>query len=299
MSIVVVGSIALDSVQTPSGSVENEPGGSALFSSIAASYFSEAKIVATIGTDFPESVLVKLNERGIDTNGITVEEGETFKWAGVYEEDLNKRRSIFTELGVFEKFNPDLPEAYRGSPYVFLANIDPDLQEEVLKQCYSPKMILCDTMNFWISSKRSSLVKLLEKIDILLLNDEEAREFSGGTNILKAGQWLLERGPKYVVIKKGEHGAILLGASEMFSLPSFPVYEVIDPTGAGDTFAGAMIGYLSKFEDPGFGELKRSLVSGTVLASFCIEGFGAEKLLSLSTEELEERTENFLEMLHI
>ncbi|MFQ6103196.1 MAG: PfkB family carbohydrate kinase [Candidatus Glassbacteria bacterium] len=299
MSVLVVGSIALDSVQTPAGVVENEPGGSALFASLAASFFTDVSIVATVGTDFPEAVLKRLNERRIDTRGITVEEGETFKWCGVYEENLNKRRSIFTELGVFERFSPHLPGPYRASPHVFLANIDPDLQKDVLRQVNSPRMSLCDTMNFWISGKRETLLELLKEINVLLINEEESLEFSGESSVLKAGRWLLERGPGNIVIKKGEHGAILFGQSEIFAVPSFPVYDVVDPTGAGDTFAGAMIGYLSQFERPGFNELKRSMVEGTVLASFCIEGFGARKILALSKEELEERTGYFLRMIRV
>lgn len=299
MSILVIGSVALDSVQTPSGSVEDEPGGSALYASIAASFYTDTRVVATVGTDFPDHVLTALEDRSIDTEGVTVEEGDTFRWSGIYEDDLNKRRSIFTKLGVFEKFKPRLPASYRELPHVFLANIDPDLQMDVLDQIKHPRLVLCDTMNFWINSKRPSLQKLLGKIDILLINDEEAKEFSGETNILKAGSWLLEKGPHSVVIKKGEHGASLFGSSEFFSLPSYPVYEVIDPTGAGDTFAGAMIGFLSRFEKPGFEELKQSLVAGSVFASFCIEGFGARRLLSLKKEEISARTKEFLEMFRI
>ena len=211
MSVLVVGSIALDSIQTPTDSVKDEPGGSALYASIAASFYTSASVVATVGADFPEDVCPMLEERGIDTTGINIEEGETFRWSGVYEEDPNKRRTLLTNLGVFEKFRPELPENFRRTPFLFLANIDPDLQRDVLRQVDSPTMTLCDTMNFWISGKRDSLTQLLKEIDILLINDEEAREFSGEISVLKSGKWLLEQGPRYVVIKKGEHGALLFG----------------------------------------------------------------------------------------
>jgi len=297
MSVLVVGSVALDSIQTPAGSVEDEPGGSALYASVAANFFTGASVVATVGSDFPRDVCPGLEERGIDTTGITIEEGETFRWSGVYEEDPNKRRTLLTNLGVFERFRPVLPDNFRKTPFLFLANIDPDLQREVLRQVEAPRMTLCDTMNFWISGKRDSLTKLLREIDILLINDEEAREFSGEISVLKSGRWLLERGPRYVVIKKGEHGALLFGPSRFFSVPSYPIYDVVDPTGAGDTFAGAMIGYLAGCPDPGFADIKKSLVYGSVLASYCIEGFGARRLLSLTKQEIESRRNNFLEML--
>lgn len=297
MSVLVVGSVALDSIQTPAGSVEDEPGGSALYASVAANFFSSVHVVATVGSDFPRDVCPKLEEHGIDTTGITIEEGETFRWSGIYEEDPNKRRTLLTNLGVFERFKPVLPDNFRKASFLFLANIDPDLQREVLRQVESPRLTLCDTMNFWISGKRESLTELLGEIDILLINDEEAREFSGEISILKSGRWLLERGPRYVVIKKGEHGALLFGRSEFFSVPSYPIYDVVDPTGAGDTFAGAMIGYLAGCPDPGFGDMKKSLINGSVLASYCIEGFGARRLLSLTEQEIASRRNTFLDML--
>jgi sugar/nucleoside kinase (ribokinase family) len=294
-----MGSIALDSVTTPAGKVEREPGGSALYAGLSASFYTGVKIVATVGTDFPDEVLSRLRTRSIDTDGISVEEGETFQWCGIYEEDINKRTTVFTRLGVFEHFDPKLPDSYRTERHVFLANIDPVIQAGVLAQMSSQTFTLCDTMNYWIRGKRESLLDVLGKVDALLINDEEALEFSGKTSLLHAGRWLLDQGVGYVVIKKGEHGAVLLGPSDIFALPSFPVYQVVDPTGAGDTFAGAMAGYLSLVEQPGFSELRRAVVRGTVLASFCIEGFGARRLFDVNEEEIGSRTRRFLDMIRI
>jgi sugar/nucleoside kinase (ribokinase family) len=294
-----MGSLALDSIETPSGSVENEPGGSALFASVAASLFTGVRIVATVGKDFPEGLLATLGKRGIDTQGVVVEEGETFKWGGIYESNMNKRRSVFTRLGVFERFDPLLPDDFRDSRHVFLANIDPDVQLRVLRQISSPDFVLCDTMNFWIAGKRSSLLELAKHVDVLLMNDEEALELSGETGILRAGRWLLAIGPRYVVVKKGEHGALLFGPEGVFSAPCFPVYDVVDPTGAGDTFAGAMLGYLSQCEKADFAALKQAVIHGSVVASFCIEGFGARKLLSLERTAFEKRLAEFLSMIRV
>lgn len=299
MGVLIMGSIALDSVTTPAGKVEREPGGSALYAGLAAGHFTGVKIVATVGSDFPEAVLSDLRSRSIDTEGISVEEGETFQWCGIYEEDINKRTTVFTKLGVFEKFNPRLPASYCAERHLFLANIDPVIQSDVLAQMNSKPFTLCDTMNYWIQGKRSSLLEVLEKVDALLINDEEALEFSGEKSILHAGRWLLDLGITYVVIKKGEHGSILFGPSGLFALPSYPTYQVVDPTGAGDTFAGAMAGYLATVEKPGFPDLKRAVVHGTVLASFCIEGFGAQKLLEVTREKITARTEKFLDMIRI
>lgn len=294
-----MGSLALDSVETPSGSVENEPGGSALFASVAASFFTGVRMVATVGSDFPAELLATLAQRGIDTQGVSVEDGETFKWKGIYERNMNTRRSVFTKLGVFEKFDPLLPECYSDSTHVFLANIDPDIQLRLLRQVRAARFVLCDTMNFWIGGKRSSLLELVKNVDVLLTNDEEAQELSGQSGVLKAGRWLLGKGPRYVVVKKGEHGALLFGSEGLFSAPTFPVYEVVDPTGAGDTFAGAMVGYLSRSEKADFTALKQAVLHGSVLASFCIEEFGARKLLSLGRQELEVRLRAFFEMMRI
>ncbi len=299
MSVLIMGSIALDSVTTPAGKVEREPGGAALYAGLAASIFTDVKIVATVGTDFPGEILSRLRGRSIDTDGISVEDGETFQWCGIYEEDVNKRTTVFTKLGVFEHFDPKLPDSFRDERHVFLANIDPVIQAGVLTQMNSKAFTLCDTMNFWIQGKRSSLLELLRKVDTLLINDEEALQFSGKKNVLHAGRWLLEQGISYVVIKKGEHGAILLGPSDIFAVPSFPIYRVVDPTGAGDSFAGAMAGYLSSVTEPGFAELRKAIVHGTVIASFCIEGFGARRLFDVTEEEIDSRTGQFLDMIRI
>jgi sugar/nucleoside kinase (ribokinase family) len=294
-----MGSLALDSVETPTGSVEDEPGGSALFASVAASFFTPVRIVAVVGSDFPGAILATLEKKGIDIEGVVTGDGETFRWRGIYENDMNRRRTLFTKLGVFEKFDPCLPARYCDSRHVFLANIDPDIQMRVLRQVSPPRFVLCDTMNFWIAGKRPSLLDVIREVDVLLTNDEEALELSGETSLLKAGRWLLSVGPRYVVVKKGEHGSLLFGPEGVFSAPSYPVFDVVDPTGAGDTFAGAMLGYLSQCETVDFAAMKKAVINGSVLASFCVEGFGARNLLLLSRAELENRFNVFLDMIRV
>jgi sugar/nucleoside kinase (ribokinase family) len=246
VSVVVVGSVALDSVKTPFGERTEALGGSAVYFSYSASFFSKVKLVGVVGQDFPSKNLELLRRRKIDLEGLQVSTGDTFRWSGFYEYDLNEAKTLDTRLNVFEKFSPNLPESYRSADCVFLANIDPDLQMRVLRQVRRPKLIAADTMNLWISTKKESLKALCREIDILILNDGEARQLSGKASLIQAGRLIQSWGPKFVVVKKGEHGVLLFSKKNVFSAPAYPLEEVFDPTGAGDTFAGGFVGYLNK-----------------------------------------------------
>ncbi len=246
MSLLITGSVALDSVKTPLQEHHDLLGGSASYASVAASFFEPVQMVAIVGTDFPEEYLALYRKHGIDLDGLQIVEGKTFRWSGEYEWDLNKRRTLSVELNVFETFQPKLPESYKRTPHVFLANISPQLQMHVLAQVIAPKFVVADTMDLWIGTQRDALIDLLRKIDCLVLNESEARELTKETSLIKAGRLLLNMGPKYVVIKKGEHGSLLFGADFFFSAPAYPLEDIHDPTGAGDCFAGAFTGYLAR-----------------------------------------------------
>jgi sugar/nucleoside kinase (ribokinase family) len=289
MSLLVVGSLAFDSVETPHGKREKVLGGSANYFSMSASFHASVRVVGVVGNDFPEGQLDTMKSRGIDVEGVQRVDGETFHWSGYYGEDMNQAHTLETRLNVFETFAPELPDAYCNSDVVFLANIDPDLQLQVLDQCKSPRLVACDTMNFWISGKRESLLKVLERVDLFLANEQEVRDLSGEKNLLAAAAWLRDRGPKNVIIKRGEYGAMLVTQKSIFNVPAFPLELVRDPTGAGDTFAGGAIGYLAGCGEITEEELKRSLAVGTVMASYNVEHFSFDRLLSVTPEEIQLR----------
>ncbi|MGQ0644174.1 MAG: PfkB family carbohydrate kinase [Elusimicrobiota bacterium] len=290
MSVVVVGSIALDSVKTPFGERREALGGSAVYFSYAASFFTDVRLVGVVGRDFPKKHLDLLKKRKIDLSGLQTVDGDTFRWSGFYEHDMNQAKTLETRLNVFEKFRPALPESHRDADCVFLANIDPDLQLDVLRQVRRPKLVAADTMNLWISAKRSSLLELCKRIDILVLNDGEARQLTGQASLVKAGRRIRSWGPKFVVIKKGEHGSLLFSGRDIFMAPAYPLEEVFDPTGAGDTFAGGFIGYLNKSGNKlkdAF--LHRGLFLGTVMASFTVENFSLDRLKTVSPKDIQTR----------
>ncbi len=299
MSILVVGSVALDSIKTPFGEVKEALGGSATYFSYAASFFAPVRLVAVVGSDFPKEHIQLLTSRGISIEGLETTTGKTFRWTGLYETDMNAARTLATELNVFQSFKPKIPASYATTPHVFLANIDPDLQLEVLEQVRSPQLTGCDTMNLWIGIKSDSLNRLLKKVDVFLLNDGEARQFTGITNLIKAGYDLLRRGPRVVIIKKGEHGAILVTREFFFVVPAYPVEDVFDPTGAGDCFAG---GFFSSLATNGNywdeTSLRQSIIFGTVMASFNVESFSLDRLTQLKQQEIVERYNRFKKFTH-
>jgi sugar/nucleoside kinase (ribokinase family) len=293
MSIVVVGSIALDHVTTPYGSVENALGGAATFFSVAASYFTPIQVVAVVGDDFTDEHRSVFVDRGVDIAGIEQADGKTFRYGCEYSWNLNERKTLFTELNVFESFSPKLPATYREAPYVFLANIAPELQLEVLEQVESPRLVAMDTMNFWIEGALDALKRTLSRVDILVINDEEARELAGEYNLVHAAAAIGQMGPRAVVIKRGEHGATAFLGDEVFTVPGFPLTELADPTGAGDTFAGGFMGYLARTGDHGPDALRRAIVAGSVMASFCVERFSLDGIADLDEDEIASRYRAF------
>jgi sugar/nucleoside kinase (ribokinase family) len=298
MSILVVGSVAYDTVETPFGKAERVLGGSASFFSVAASFFVPVNLVAVVGEDFGDKQLAAFKDRSISLEGLERARGETFHWQGKYSYDLNARDTIRTDLNVFESFKPKIPAAYRKSEYVFLGNIDPALQRDVLDQVEKPKVVACDTMNFWISGRLEELKKTLARVDILLINDSEARELSGEWNIVKAARAIRAMGPKTLVIKKGEHGVLMFTAEGAFAAPAYPLEDVFDPTGAGDTFAGGFMGYLASRGGAGDAALRRAVIMGSTLASFTVEAFSLDRLLKLTRPEIDERFRLFKHLTH-
>lgn len=293
MSILVVGSVALDTVRTPFGHVADILGGSATYFSASASFFAPVKIVAVVGEDFPSNEMDFLVKKGVDLSGLEIQKGKTFRWLGRYGYDLNDAETIKTELNVFENFQPKIKEEYKNTPYLFLANIDPDLQREVLEQMNSPKVVVCDTMNYWIESKRFQLLNTMAKVNIMLLNETEARQLSGEPNLIKSARIIKAYGPEIVIIKKGEHGALLFTKDCIFSAPAYPLEEIYDPTGAGDSFAGGFLGWLAKADEISLPTLKRAMIYGSAMASFCVENFGPERFKTLSTDEIKARFMEF------
>lgn len=296
MPLLVVGSIALDTVETPFGRADDALGGSATFFAAAATCFCPVQVVGVVGSDFPAEGLTFLEGRGADISGVEHATGESFRWSGVYSYDLNSRETLDTRLGVFADFQPRIPESFRATEWVFLGNIDPELQLDVLRQIERPKLVACDTMNFWISGKRDSLLALLEHVDLLLVNDAEARELSGDFNLSRAARWIQERGPRYVIIKKGEHGAILFTPDSVFFAPGYPLETVFDPTGAGDAFAGGLLGSLAQTGRIEDADLRRAVIYGSAMGSFAVEKFSVDRFRDLDAVEIDARVRQFREM---
>lgn len=296
MSLVIVGSLAFDTIETPHGRREKIVGGSGTYCALAASFFTQPKIVGVIGEDFPEESIDFFKKRGIDLKGVKRDSGKTFHWEARYGIDPNQRTTIKTELNVFKDFKPVLPQGYRGADIVFLGNIDPDQQEEILAQAKQPKLIAMDTINLWIKSKPASLLKVLESVDVFFANEEEVKMLAEEANLIKAGKKLLAKGPSFVAMKKGEHGALILGKDFVFGVLAHPCEEVIDPTGAGDCFAGGFLGYLDKVKSFDGKAIRKAAVFGSVMASFVIEDFGINRFKKLMSSEIEKRYNQFKEL---
>ncbi len=296
MSLVIVGSIALDTIETSTHSVSDVPGGSTTYCSLAASYFAKPHIVGVVGEDYPESVITLLKDHHVNLEGLVTEPGKTFRWGGRYAENFDNRTTLFTDLNVFETFNPALPDSYKKAEYVLLANIHPGLQHHVLDQLESKAFVVLDTMNLWIDIALDELKSLMQRINMLVINDEEALMLTGERNYGKAAAKLRDMGPEWVVIKKGQHGALLFHEDRIFAVPGLVLDEVLDPTGAGDSFVGALIGYLAQSKDLSFDNMKLALVFGSVLASYCVEDFSVEGITYLEEADLEERYDEFVIM---
>ncbi len=298
MSLLVVGSVAFDSVETPFGKVEDVLGGSALYFSTSASYFTDVSLVAVVGDDFPTEPVDFLKSRKVDVDGLHVAAGKTFRWKGQYGFDLNEAQTLDTQLNVFSDFAPVLPERYRDSKFVFLANIDPELQLEVLRQVRNPEFVACDTMNYWITGKLDALKRTLEHVDMLVINESEARALSGEPNIVKAASVIHQMGPKHLVVKRGEYGALLFTDGQVFFAPAFPLESVFDPTGAGDTFAGGLLGYLASRGRVDFETLRLGTVIGCVMASYVVEKFSFDAMRNLNALDIKSRFERFESLVH-
>jgi sugar/nucleoside kinase (ribokinase family) len=296
MSVLVVGTVAFDSIETPFGCAERILGGSASYFALGASFFAPVRVVGVIGADFPQDYLDLFTQRSIDIEGIHKEKGETFHWRGRYHEDVNVRDTLELHLNVLAGFKPRLPERYRDAEYVFLGNIDPNMQIEVLDQIRRMKLVVCDTMDHWIRESAESLRAVLKRIEVLVINDSEARLLSGYDNIVKAARAILKMGPRMVLIKRGEYGVLQFSDSSVFATPAYPLEEVFDPTGAGDSFAGGFLGHLARSRDLSQGGLRRAIVYGSVVASFTVEDFGVKRLTAASLAEIEERYQRFVEL---
>jgi len=293
MSIIVLGTVALDSVKTPFGRRKELLGGSAAHFSMAARLFTEVNLIAIVGSDFPKQHITFLRGKGLNLSSLTVDPGKTFRWEGEYQGDLNSALTLNTQLGVLSVFKPQISEAQRKIANIFLANVDPDIQEHLLAKMRSPKLVGLDSMNYWINTKRKELIKLLKHIDIYVANDQEARSLSGESNLICAAKYLSSLGPKMILIKKGEHGVLFYTKKFIFSLPAYPVEKVIDPTGAGDTFAGGFMGYLTRARQVNSLTIKKALAYGTVAASFNVEDFGLSRTSRLTRSDLERRLAKF------
>jgi sugar/nucleoside kinase (ribokinase family) len=293
VTVLVVGSVALDSVETPFGKATDVLGGSGTFFSAAASLFAPVQLVGVVGADYPVERLEPLAKRGVDLAGLERAEGTSFRWRGRYRHDLNSAETLETHLGVFSHFSPKIPAQFRGAPFVFLANIDPRLQLDVLRQVERPRLVACDTMNFWIESRRPDILTLLGHVDLITLNDGEARQLTEQANLVKAARWIMARGPRLVIIKKGEHGAYMFTPEEIFFAPAYPLEDVFDPTGAGDSFAGGFMGYLARTGDIGEESLRRAVIYGSALGSFAVEKFSIDRLLEIGRPDIERRVREF------
>ena len=293
--LVIVGTVAFDAIETPFGKTDKILGGAATYIGLSASNFNvDSAIVSIVGGDFPQDYISMLEKKGINTDGLEIDEnGKTFFWSGKYHNDMNTRDTLATELNVLTDFDPKVPVAYKEAGVVMLGNLHPSVQMQVIKQMHNPKLVVLDTMNFWMDCALTELLQVIANVDVITINDEEARQLSGEYSLVVAAQKIMKLGPKFVVIKKGEHGALLFHEQEMFFAPALPLIEVFDPTGAGDTFAGGFTGYLAKTGDFSYANMKTAIIYGSALASFCVEKFGTERMLNLSKKELHKRLEQF------
>lgn len=291
---LIVGSVAFDDLEMPSGTFNDVLGGAATYSSITASLLTPVRLVGVVGNDFPAAVLDDLKKRGVDTAGVEHADGKTFRWRGRYSPDLSSRTTLDTQLNVFADFRPKIPAQFRSSPFVLLGNIHPALQLEVLAQVEKPKLVMADTMNFWISGEPQLLGEVLAKIDLLVINDEEARELTGIHNLVKAAADIRKRGPSRLIIKRGEHGALYFDDAGVFFAPGYPLEEVLDPTGAGDSFAGGLIGYIARMGTVDHQTIRKAIYFGSALGSFCVEGIGPKRLLDVGTKDLDKRMQQFM-----
>ncbi len=296
--LLVVGSVALDTVKTPFGEVSEVLGGSATYFATAASYFTTVDLIAVVGEDFPERHVLFLKSRGIDLAGLERRAGQTFRWTGEYTHQLNEAHTLDTQLNVFESFKPTIPERYRSPEMLFLGNIDPELQLDVLNQVSRPKLVACDTMNFWIERKREALWRVLEKVDVLIINDGEARALGQTPNLVQVAKETLARGPKHLIVKRGEHGVLMFNRHHTFGAPAFPLELIRDPTGAGDTFAGGMMGYLAATGNLSESALRQAVIFGSVMASFSVESFSLDRVRALEYKEIEARFREFKSLTH-
>jgi len=299
MSLVVIGSVAFDAIETPFGKTDKIVGGAATFASLAASYFyDKVKIVAVVGDDFPADEIADFNNHHIDTEGLQIKKGEkSFFWSGKYHNDMNSRDTLITELNVLADFDPIIPDSYQDCEYLMLGNLTPQVQQTVIKRLTKrPKLIVMDTMNFWMDIAMEDLLTTIKLVDVLTINDAEARQLSGEYSLVKAARKILTMGPEYLIIKKGEHGALLFHGDKIFSAPALPLAEVFDPTGAGDTFAGGFIGYMAKVGTVSFNNMKNAIIYGSALASFCVEKFGTEKIRNLTQKEVAARVQEFVSL---
>jgi sugar/nucleoside kinase (ribokinase family) len=299
MSLITVGTVAFDAIETPFGKTDKIIGGAATYISLAASYFVDSqKIISVVGEDFPGETLDMLEKKGVEQEGLQIKLGEkTFFWSGKYHNDMNTRDTLDTQLNVLETFDPVVPDSYQDCEYLMLGNLTPAVQMSVIDRLTTrPKLIVLDTMNFWMDIMMDDLKKTLTKIDVLTINDEEARQLSGEYSLRKAAKVILKMGPKFLIIKKGEHGALLFDNERVFFAPALPLEEVFDPTGAGDTFAGGFIGYLAQSGDLSFDNMKRAIIMGSAMASFCVEKFGTERMLALDVNEIESRVQEFVDL---
>lgn len=298
MQLITVGTVAFDRIETPFGKADKVVGGAATYISLAASFFLEKLgLVSVVGDDFPAEVMATMRGKGIDLSGLEVLKGkESFYWAGRYHYDMNSRDTLETRLNVLLELDPKLPEHFKSAPYVMLGNLDPNVQAKVLDQITDPAMVCMDTMNFWMDSAMPKLREVIERVDILTINDAEARQLSGEHSLVKAANKIMAMGPRYVVVKKGEHGALLFSEDRVFFAPALPLEDVIDPTGAGDTFAGGFIGFIARTQDHSFDNLKRAIIVGSALASFCCERFGIQRLLEIKREDIDHRVQQFVDL---
>lgn len=293
-SLLIVGSLAYDDLEMPTGTFENVLGGAATYSSIAAALMCPVRLVGVIGNDFPDAVLEDLKTRGVDTAGVERADGKTFRWRGKYSADLSSRETLDTQLNVFADFRPKIPAGFKSSPYVLLGNIHPALQLEVLAQVERPKLVVADTMNFWITGESKLLGEVMKKVDLLVINDEEARELTGIHNLVKAAADIRKRGPRHLIVKRGEHGALYFDDAGAFFAPAYPLEEVVDPTGAGDSFAGGLLGYITRVGTLEHPAMRRAMYFGSALGSFCVEGIGPRRLLAVTRADLKKRMADFM-----